>query len=109
LHVSDLLSSSKPSSSLVYSQLEEKYAAITGKSLFGGESGKSLAKFVEVWSNTELGGELRPLIFPGVGRQTDDQSQRTTDHLTNRSWPSPTPKTNNTFPKRSVEKRASLD
>lgn len=36
------------------------------KSVFGGQVGKEFAKFVEIWSNTTLANEFRPLIAPAV-------------------------------------------
>ncbi|TYJ52607.1 hypothetical protein B9479_006777 [Cryptococcus floricola] len=45
------------------------------KSLFGGKAGKDFAKFIEIWSNTTLANELRPLIAPAIYEHFDAPSR----------------------------------
>ncbi|ODO08360.1 hypothetical protein L198_00085 [Cryptococcus wingfieldii CBS 7118] len=45
------------------------------KSLFGGKAGKEFAKFIEIWSNTTLANELRPLIAPAIYEHFDAPSR----------------------------------
>lgn len=47
------------------SQLEAKHGSAE-KSVFGGQVGKEFAKFIEIWSNTTLANEFRPLIASAV-------------------------------------------
>lgn len=48
-------------------QLEKKYAAPAGKSLFlGSEEGKALARFFETYPKINLGTPLAPLACTGV-------------------------------------------
>ncbi|WVQ81667.1 hypothetical protein IAT38_003792 [Cryptococcus sp. DSM 104549] len=53
--------------------LESKYAT-PEKSLFGSAEGKAFARFTEIWADTTLAAELRPLVMPLVYSVLDDES-----------------------------------
>ncbi|KAL7422865.1 hypothetical protein Q5752_002162 [Cryptotrichosporon argae] len=53
-------------------KLEADYAK-DGKSLFGSEEGKALAKLLEIWGNTELAGEIRPVVGGRMYANLDDE------------------------------------
>ncbi|WWD16960.1 hypothetical protein CI109_101392 [Kwoniella shandongensis] len=53
--------------------LEAEYGTAE-KSLFGGPAGKEFAKFIEIWSNTTLANELRPLINSQILNHFDSEA-----------------------------------
>ncbi|WWC90318.1 uncharacterized protein L201_005251 [Kwoniella dendrophila CBS 6074] len=55
--------------------LEEQHGT-PEKSLFGGsKEGKEFAKFIEIWSNTTLANELRPLVGASITKHFDSESK----------------------------------
>ncbi|OWZ65757.1 hypothetical protein AYX15_02824 [Cryptococcus neoformans] len=54
--------------------LEAKHGS-DEKSVFGGQVGKEFAKFIEIWSNTTLANEFRPLIAPAIFELFDEPSK----------------------------------